>query len=271
MPRPPISRDTRLCMSLSARPGNFGTRFHNALYDELSLDYIYKAFASRDLPGAIAGIRALGIRGCAVSMPFKEACIPLLDALEASAQAIAAVNTIVNDDGHLRGYNTDYTAVRRLLERVPAGLRFALRGSGGMAKAVAAALRDQGFRTGTIIARNPQAGRQLAEAYGFAWSPETSGPAELLINVTPIGMEGGREVDELAFERAAIDAAQVVFDVVALPVETPLVRAARAAGKQVITGDQVLVLQGAEQFVLYTGVRPDDAQIARAAAIAFAR
>lgn len=71
-----ISRDTRLCMSLSARPGNFGTRFHNYLYRALGLDYVYKAFTTRDLPAAIGGIRALGIRGCAVSMPFKEACIP---------------------------------------------------------------------------------------------------------------------------------------------------------------------------------------------------
>ena len=83
-----ISRDTQLCMSLSGRPGNFGTRFQNYLYDALGLDYLYKAFTTTDLDGAIAGIRALGIRGCAVSMPFKEAVIPLLDGLEPSAQAI---------------------------------------------------------------------------------------------------------------------------------------------------------------------------------------
>jgi shikimate dehydrogenase len=265
-----IDRETRLCISLSGRPGNFGTRFHNHLYRELGLNFIYKAFTTRDLPAAIAGIRALGIRGCGVSMPFKEACVALVDTLDPSAAAIGAVNTIVNDEGQLRAYNTDYTAVRQLLERhqVPATASFAMRGSGGMARAVAAALRDQGFRSGTIVARNQPAGRALAQAYGFAWRPTLSGPAELLVNVTPIGMAGGAEVDELAFDVEAIDAASVVFDVVALPAETPLVRAARARGKPTITGAEVLVLQGVAQFVLYTGVRPDAAQIGRAAEVA---
>ena len=91
MNKPLIGRDTRLCMSLSARPGNFGTRFHNRLYELLGLDYVYKAFSTQDLAGVVRGIRALNIRGCAVSMPFKEDVIPLLDALEGSAAAIDSV------------------------------------------------------------------------------------------------------------------------------------------------------------------------------------
>lgn len=264
-----ISRDTRLCMSLSARPGNFGTRFHNYLYRALGLDYVYKAFTTRDLPAAIGGIRALGIRGCAVSMPFKEACIPLLDTLEASAAAIDSVNTIVNDDGVLRGYNTDYSAVASLIARhgVPAALPLAVRGSGGMAKAVACALRDAGFDNGHIVARNPDSGRRLAAASGFAWRPDTRRlDARLLVNVTPIGMEGGAEAGQLAFDEDEIGRADWIFDVVALPAETPLVRRARALGKPVITGAEVIVLQAMEQFVLYTGVRPDDALVAAAAA-----
>jgi shikimate dehydrogenase len=268
----PIDRETRLCMSLSGRPGNFGTRFHNFLYRELRLNFVYKAFTTRDLPAAIGGIRALGIRGCAISIPFKEACVPLMDALDPTAAAIGAVNTIVNDDGHLRAYNTDYIAVRRLLEthRVSPDTPFAVRGSGGMAKAVVAALRSQGFRSGTVVARNETAGRALANAYGFGWSPTLNDRPALLVNATPIGMEGGAEVDQLAFDAGAVDAASVVFDVVALPSETPLLRAARTRGKDVITGAEVLVLQGVEQFVLYTGVRPGEEQIRRAAAFVFA-
>ncbi len=268
-----IDRETRVCMSLSGHPGNFGTRFHNHLYEALGLNFIYKAFSTHDLEAAIAGLRALGIRGCGVSMPFKEACVPLMDELEPSAAAIGAINTIVNDDGRLRAYNTDYIAVKRLLVRhgVSPEASFALRGSGGMAKAVLAALRDHGLRTGTIVARNQDAGRALARTFGFAWSPTSTGHAGLLVNVTPIGMEGSADVDALAFDETMIDAASVVFDVVALPPATPLVRAARALGKQVITGDEVLVLQGVEQFVLYTGVRPDDEQVRRAADFALQR
>ena len=103
-----LSKDTQLCISMSGRPSNIGTRFHNRLYDELGLDFVYKAFSPVDLAQAVAGIRGLPIRGAAVSMPFKEQVIPMLDALDESANAIDSVNTIVNDDGVLTGYNTDY-------------------------------------------------------------------------------------------------------------------------------------------------------------------
>ena len=267
-----INRDTRLCMSLSGRPGNFGTRFQNYLYEALGLNYVYKAFTTRDLPAAIGGIRALGIRGCAISMPFKEASIPLVDSMDPSAAAIDSINTIVNDDGHLRGYNTDYIAVARLIEqhRVSPDTALALRGSGGMAKAVACALRDAGFRRGHIVARNETTGRVLAQTAGYAWAPDMRGiEAGLLVNVTPLGMEGP-DAEALAFTEAEVARAEVVFDVVALPPETPLIRLARALGKPVITGAEVIVLQAVEQFVLYTGVRPEDALIAEAAAHALA-
>ena len=270
MPRP-ITKDTTLCMSLAARPSNFGTRFHNYLYEALDLDYLYKAFTTTDLPAAIGGVRALGIRGCAISMPFKEAVIALVDEMDESARAIESVNTLVNTAGHLKAYNTDYLAIRKLLaaHRVPPDSVFALRGSGGMAKAVACALRDAGFRTGTIVARNEAAGKALAGLYGFDWRAEMGDwTADLLINVTPLGMAGGAEAETLAFDETAIRAARMVFDVVALPAETPLIRRAQARGKPVITGAEVFAIQAVEQFALYTGVRPDDALFKRAAAYA---
>ena len=266
-----INKDTTLCISLAARPSNFGTRFHNFLYDALDLDYLYKAFSTTDLAAAIGGVRALGIRGCAISMPFKEACIPLVDELDASALAIDSVNTIVNTAGRLKAYNTDYLAIAKLLaeHRLSPDLVFALRGSGGMAKAVACALRDAGFKKGFIVARNAAKGRALAELYGFKWRADMTGiRAELLINVTPIGMAGGAEHDALAFSAAAIADASVIFDVVALPAVTPLIREAQAGAKEVITGAEVFAIQAVEQFVLYTGVRPDDELFQRAASFA---
>jgi len=267
--KPLIGRDTRLCMSLSARPGNFGTRFHNRLYALTGLDYVYKAFSTTDLAGAVGGIRALDIRGCAISMPFKEAVIALLDGLAPSAAAIDSVNTIVNDSGVLTGHNTDYAAVAALIADVDPATRFVLRGSGGMAKAVAAALRDAGFRDGTIVARNAGAGHALADLYGFSWSADLpdDGRAAMLINVTPIGMTGADEA-ALAFPQAMIADSAIAFDVVQYPPETPFLKAAAAAGKHCITGSEVAVIQAVEQFVLYTGLRPTDAAIADAAAFA---
>jgi shikimate dehydrogenase len=266
-----INKDTQLCMSLSGRPGNFGTRFQNFLYRELGLNFVYKAFTTRDLCAAIGGIRALGICGCAVSMPFKEACIEYLDELDPSARGIMSVNTIVNTDGFLKAYNTDYTAVLSLLKsnEVPTKLEFALRGSGGMAKAVACALRDAGYGKGMVIARNAATGAALADQYGYDWKPElTDERPPLIINVTPIGMAGAVEADALSFAAETVRGAEVIFDVVAQPVETPLIRFADSLGKKTISGADVIELQAVEQFVLYTGVRPERETIDRAAAFA---
>lgn len=266
------SKDTVLCISLAGRPGTFGVRFHNHLYQQLGLDFYYKAMRTDDLPAAVAGIRALGIRGCGVSMPYKEACMALVDEIDPSAAAIESVNTLVNTEGHLKAYNTDYLAVRQLLAQheVDPGTAFALRGSGGMAKAVASALRDAGFAEGLIVARNEQAGRRLADTCGYRWVPDLGDICPpMLVNVTPIGMAGGPEAEELAFSELAIAAAERVFDVVAMPAQTPLIRRAQALGKPVITGLEVIALQALEQFVLYTGVRPTRSQVD--AAVAHAR
>lgn len=265
-----LNKDTRVCMSLAARPSNFGTRFHNFLYDALDLDYLYKAFTTTDLPAAIGGVRALGIRGCAISMPFKEACIPLVDELDASAKAIHSINTIVNTDGHLKAYNTDYIAIATLLEQyqVAADRVFVLRGSGGMAKAVACALKNRGLTKGYIVSTNEKTGRDLANLYQYEYrAANTDGlRASLLINATPVGMQGGPQADQLAFSQSDVDCAAVVFDVVALPEETPLVGYARRQKKTVITGSQVYALQAIEQFALYTGIRPDHDLFLKAAA-----
>lgn len=269
--KPAIGPSTQLCMSLAGRPGKFGSRFHNRLYELTGLDYVYKAFTTRDLPAAIGGVRALGIRGCAISMPFKEAVIPLLDHIEGSAAAIDSVNTVLNDDGWLTGYNTDYSAVLDLLDHaeIAPSTPFLLAGSGGMAKAVAAALRNRGHRSGVIVARNEATGQALADLYGFDWAENSEGLiAPLIINATPVGMAGGVDAEALAFSPNAIEAAETVFDVVALPVETPLMRAAEAAGRKRISGADVAVLQALEQFVLYTGVHPSEEQVKDAAIFA---
>jgi shikimate dehydrogenase len=261
--KPLIGRDTRLCMSLSARPGNFGTRFHNRLYELTGLDFVYKSFSTTDLDAAIGGIKALDIRGCAISMPFKEAVIQLLDGLAPSASAIDSVNTIVNDCGVLIGHNTDYGAVVDLVAGLDRAMPFVVQGSGGMAKAVVAALGDSGFRDGTIVARNEAAGRAIADRYGFVWTAEPTGAAALLVNATPRGMIGP-DAEMLAFPQQMIAACMVAFDVVQYPVETPFLQSAAAAGKRCITGAEVATLQALQQFVLYTGVEPTAAQVVEA-------
>ena len=265
---PELSKDTTLCISLAGRPSNIGTRFHNFLYAELDLDFVYKAFTTTDIVAAIGGVRALGIRGCSVSMPFKEAVIPLVDRIEPSAAAIGSINTIVNDAGVLTASNTDYEAIASLIEShaLDPAASVLVRGSGGMAKAVVAAFHGAGFTDVTIVARNANAGPALADAYGFRWVADDPAPgAGILVNVTPLGMNGA-DADALAFTPEHIAAAQTVFDVVAFPAETPLIRTARDAGRAVLTGAEVIALQAAGQFARYTGVTPTPDQVARASA-----
>jgi hypothetical protein len=169
-----LNKDTRMCMSLAARPGNFGTRLHNFLYAKLNLNYFYKSFTTNDLKHAVAGIRALGIRGCAISMPFKEEVMAYLDHFAPSAARINAVNTIVNDGGVLTGLNTDYIAIQRVCadKAIPLEAHIGIFGSGGMAKAIVSALDDCGYRHVTLVARNEQTGQLLADKYSYRWLPQ---------------------------------------------------------------------------------------------------
>ncbi|MCK0440120.1 shikimate 5-dehydrogenase [Gordonia alkaliphila] len=262
-----LDRDTVLCVSLAARPSNIGTRFHNYLYNALGLNYVYKAFAPTDIAAAVAGIRGLPIRGAAVSMPYKEAVLELVDVTEPSAAAIDSVNTIVNEAGVLHAYNTDFQAVADLLadSDFDRSWSVAVAGSGGMAKAVVAALREAGFSEVTVVARNTQTGTDLAGRYGFAYRSALADDdrPDLLVNATPMGMSGDA-AEQLPFPTAVIEAARAGFDVVALPPDTPLVRALRAAGKPVISGDAVIAGQAAAQFALYTGITPSPELVAEA-------
>jgi shikimate dehydrogenase len=268
-----VDRDTVMCMSLAARPSDHGNRFHNWLYAELGLNYLYKSFTSRDIGATVAGVRSLGIRGVGVSMPYKESCMEHLDRIDPSAAAIESVNTIVNDDGVLTGYNTDYLAVRAMLERV-APQRFLLLGAGGMGKAVLAALTDAGFSDGAVLVppgRGTARAEALAARYGVSVVDDAVAfGATMLVNASPVGMAGGPEAGTLAFGPDAVGSARTVLDVVYLPVVTPLVAAGRAAGLTVLQGDEVMMRQAAEQFVLYTGVRPSDEQLVAAEAYASA-
>ena len=273
-----ISKDTQLCISLAARPSNIGTRFHNKLYELLGLDFVYKAFAPTDIVNAVAGIRGLPIRGAAVSMPYKETVIGLIDELDESANAIQSVNTIVNDGGRLKGFNTDFVAVQTLLRQagVRSTHRVVVHGSGGMAKAVAAAVASLGVTDCVVVARNESQGRALGLKYfatsPLSWAPtvesiDSSAVYDVLINATPIGMAGGGpESEALSFPENIVKRADIVMDVVAMPRDTPLIRLAESLGKKVVSGSEVMTDQAVAQFCLYTGVRPtqDDINIAAA-------
>jgi shikimate dehydrogenase len=244
-----------LCGSISHHPGPLGSLIHRAGYAALGLPFCYVPFRTTDLSGALRGMRALGIRGFGVSMPFKVEVMQHLDEIEPLARRIGAVNTIVNDAGRLCGYNADADgAAAALAEATPlAGKRVLLIGAGGAARAIAHALADRGVRL-HILNRHREAAAQLAAAVGGT----AGGLAELadlggydaLVHATPLGMadQPGMIVPE-----SAIPAALVVMDIVYKPVQTALVQAAARRGARVVHGGRMLLHQAFRQFELYTG------------------
>ena len=250
-PRVPPSDGTPPCACRCRRGrAHFGSRFHNRLYALLGLDYVYKAFTTTDLPGAIGGIRALGIRGCAISMPFKEAVIPLLDALDPSARAIDSVNTIVNDGGRLTG------AQHRLHRRArPAGRSTrSIRRRRSCCAAPAAWPRRswrrcamRAFAHGTIVARNAAAGAALARALRLRLMRPSSATARRRSSSTSRRSAWrARMPTALAFPEAAIAACddRLRRGRPARPRRRSSQRRASASGSASSPGTRSLVLQG---------------------------
>jgi shikimate dehydrogenase len=251
-----ISKDTQLCISIGEIPSNFGTTLHNLAYSALNLNFIYKAFATTDLAGAIAGVRALGIRGCSVSMPFKQAVIPLLDDLDETAKSTGAVNTIVNDSGHLTGYNTDLIGAHIVLASLQpkADERVLILGAGGVARAILVALRQLGCKRVSVA--NRDLGKiadlnSIMPCSAVAWEARAQQQVHLLINATSVGMTPASELMPVDID--FVKGARAVMDVVVSPMESRLIACARASGKTVGLGYQMSLEQAAAQFTLYTG------------------
>lgn len=264
---------------------------HNCAFRALGLDWVYVPFhvARSDLSRAIAGLRALGVRGVNVTIPHKTAVMPLLDRLTPAAIAAGAVNTIVNDDGELVGDNTDGIGFVRSLRAEaafdPANTRVLVLGAGGAAKAIAVQLADSGVRRIVIANRTPERAQQLAahirqfgtDAIGIGTDaavlrrivPDT----DLFVQTTPAGMAthngggavSGRRVEAEAgdkpaslpepFEADWLHHGLVVADIVYTPLQTPFVRAALVQNCIVAPGWGMLLYQGVEAFERWTGAQ----------------
>ncbi len=234
---------------------------HDAGYRALGLDFAYVPFRTEDLASALAGMRALGIRGFGISMPYKLEILPLLDRIDPLAERIGAVNTVVNDGGTLTGYNTDAEgAALALEERGPLeGRRVVVIGAGGAARAVVFGLASRGARV-HVANRTEASAQQLAAAVSQALATEVSaGPLaalaqldgiDILVNASSATMaeQGGTS----PVPAAALRPGQLVMDIVYKPIQTDLLSQARRAGAATIHGGRMLLHQACRQFELYT-------------------
>ena len=266
-----ISGKTQIC-GLIGDPveHSVSAAMHNAAFEAMHLDYVYLPFkVSRDmLIAAINGMRALNIRGLNVTIPHKVAVIPFLDKLDSLSSKIGAVNTIVNDNGFLTGYNTDAEGfIRPLLEKdiETAGKHVLIVGAGGAARAVAFALMDKGAKL-VLINRSTEKAKELANQLSNHFSGTVEAVAlnirnlekamqstEIVVNTTSIGMGAGASETPVPsqFLRKGI----ILYDVVYNPMRTRLLREAESAGAVTIGGADMLAWQGALSFEKWTGKR----------------
>jgi len=230
---------------------------HNAAFGHTGYNGVYTAFRVTDLPGAIAGMRALGIHGLSVTIPHKVAIMDLLDEIDPLARRIGAVNTIANDSGRLFGFNSDSPgAMAALLEKTPvAHRRAAVIGAGGAARALAHGIREHGGRL-TVVNRSLEKGQRLAEELESDFCPlaDFSGVGfDILVNTTPVGMIP--QTDRMPVGYACLRPGMTVMDIVYNPLETKLLKSAREAGCAVVDGVAMFVHQGACQFEHWTGMK----------------
>ncbi len=246
---------------------------HNAAFDKLSLDYAYLPFRVKpeELPQAVSGLKALNATGFNVTIPHKVAVIPLLDELDPLAEKIGAVNTVVNDNGVLKGYNTDASGfLQALLEREvePKSMNIVLLGAGGAARAIAYILSEWNARL-TILNRREELDWAKAIAANIrkdlgkdievfellpAHLAAALEPADILVNATSVGMSPNSGISPVPAQ--LMKSGLVVVDIVYNPVRTKLLQDAAAAGAVTVEGLDMLVWQGALAFEKWTGKKP---------------
>ena len=239
---------------------------HNVAFQEMGMKRVYVPFRipEADLGGWLKRCRSLGIRGLSVTIPHKEAVIAKCNKVESVVRGIGAVNTMVfDDDGTVRGYNTDYRAAMDSLLKVMAidsdkpdslsQVNALVLGAGGVSKAVAYGLAKKGA-TVVVASRTKERAVALANAVegkAIEWDMRHHFAPDVLINGTPVGMHP--KMDVTPWDEKYLKPGMVVFDTVYNPEQTLLVKQARKASCKVITGVDMFIRQAAIQFKLFTG------------------
>jgi shikimate dehydrogenase len=244
---------------------------HNRAYQDLGLDFVYVAFRVKKeaLEKAVDGMRAFDIHGMNVTIPHKIKVIEYLDAVDGIAQDIGAVNTIVNNNGRLTGYNTDADAAIRALSENKIALRdktVVILGAGGVARAIAFAIAKEKPDHIAILNRTKEKARKLAghiqgktgisaTADGLDQQSLTANlkNADLVVNCTPVGM--APYIDQSPIPKKLLRRKMAVMDAVYNPLETRLLKDAKDASSTTVSGIDMFIHQAASAFEMWTGHR----------------
>jgi shikimate dehydrogenase len=208
---------------------SLGPVMHNTAFTETGFNGVYLAFRVKDVGNAVIGIKALDIKGASITIPHKISVMDFLDELDDTAKQIGAVNTLVNRNGMLIGYNSDgIGAVKALYEKTAIkDKNVVVLGAGGAARAIGFSILAEGGRV-TVINRTPANGEKMAKVL---------------------------DIDTMPVRKQDLDPSMVVMDIVYNPRRTRLLRTAETIGCRVIDGVSMFVYQGAFQFELWTGIK----------------
>ncbi len=266
-----ITAKTKICIIIGDPVAHsLSPRMHNAAYKALGIDDQYVFIAaqvkSQDLADAATGMRAMGIHGITCTMPHKIDIMQYLDSIDTAAQKIGAVNTVVNENGILRGYNTDWLGIVTPLERITKlqGKKAAVIGAGGASRAALYGLQQNKIFV-CVFNRSLDKAQELAQEFAVsAKSLEEISDIkhyDIIINTTSLGMHPHEH--ETPVPESYITSDHIVFDVIYSPYETRLLKEAKKAGARVIHGVEMLLHQGTAQFELYTGKKAPEKEMKR--------
>ncbi len=234
---------------------SMGYLIHNKAFAETGLPHIYLPFWVLQLKKFFSSFEPV-FDGLSVTMPYKESVIPLLGEVDPLAKKIGAVNTIVREGESWKGYNTDCSGAVQALESKTdlKGKKVLIIGSGGTAKAIGYGVVDKGAELAVTYNKNKERGEALAKELNcqlFSMRDMEGFTADILINCSPVGMNPN--VEEAPAPARMLREGMIVFDSVYNPPETRLIREAKEAGCETISGLELFLNQGAAQFELWTG------------------
>jgi len=239
---------------------------HNSAFKAAGLNSVYVPFwvTLEKLPQAIDGLRSLGVQGFNVTIPHKVTIFPLLDDIDPAAHRIGAVNTVKNEHGKLKGYNTDGVGILKALEKADIKLqgKAIILGAGGAARAIASTLAEH---VDEIVIYNRTETRALelssdlrkssrisiiGKKLDFQLSSEKLDDGDIIINTTSVGMHP--DVTSSPIDPTVINNNIAVFDVVYTPYKTKLLKEAEARGAKTVPGVNMLVYQAIKSFEIWT-------------------
>jgi shikimate dehydrogenase len=254
------SKTKLICIIGSPVKHSLSPVMYNAAFKNLKLNYTCLAFEVNDLKYSLSGLKAIGASAIIVTIPFKEKVMNMLDEIDDAANKIGAVNLIMNKNGKLSGFNTDWKAAIMALEDIitVTGKNVALLGAGGAARAIAYGLKSKKANV-HIFNRTPMRAKRLSDDFQLAGYYSLSKQEKLkcmdiIINSTSVGLES--DCDKSVIDKNVINKSQIVFDIVYTPIKTKLIKEAKEKGAEVILGYKMLLNVGLEIFSLITNIAP---------------